>query len=290
MISTIQNYQINDFNTNIDTTKIPQLSNRLQNLLKSKIELPPSPKTPDPLLNTSITSLKDTEKLLQETRNHRTRDKIISVLKVALVVAAIAGMILACTLGGPAGLGLGLSLGLVFMFIFYHISILNNLHKIIDIEKKTPTVPSYEPPRFSMTVNVRNFDKLIARFSYPLIALPIFPIYEAFTREARIEKILTRQQEAIAQKFSKLQEENSQLIPAAHDFYTRESDALIAGIEEQIEEARKDLTVVNSLPRKLSAGVYELENRIRQYEFAIQELREIRDFYLHLERSPIEQG
>ncbi|MES2273282.1 MAG: hypothetical protein V4487_03740, partial [Chlamydiota bacterium] len=316
MISTIQSYQFNNKVAHVDLTKVQELSDSTKNILTNLgAHLPQSFRTMDPLIHqvhlkeetkkqnfcskiTSsfscgdpiyavgmdaplverIHSMEETAQLLKETKENSTRDKVIAFLKTAAVVVLVVGIIMACIFGGKIGIALGCVLGIIsylMLTVWFYCSATEN---IANIEKR---LPDYKRPWYNPDMHPHD----LRAFFPPLGGALVLPLFEAYTRESRLTRILKEQQEGIAATFSEYQEENNRILPNAYQFYKNESQKWIDQLNYKIEQSQKSLFDIEQVPERSVAGENDLKGRIAAFQKAIDDLKGVIGFYRQFDAS-----
>lgn len=266
MISTIQTYQLNNKQVEVDLTRVPEFSSASKNILTSlfKTASLPSLRTPqDGLLINEIKTMENTMEMLQQTKENGTFQKARALLKTAFVVAMVAVLILCCLSGGPLGFPIGM---LIASVLFSSCS----LEMISDIEK---TSPEYLNSSFYRH-----------RILYALFSLTgLMPLCEAYTREARLTRVLNEQQNSISNTLSQYKDHNEQVLPLAYRFYRDQTTEAMNELNHRIERIKE--TNLSDMP----AECLDLkESRLHEFYHARHELACVAEFYKQFDPEPVQ--
>lgn len=272
MITTVQSYQLNNKTVVIDLAKIPELSSPSKSVFRSLgANLPEALRTAAPLAD-RVRSIDETAQMLQEAKNNSTKNKVIAFLKTALVVALVAGVITACVFGGVIGIIAGSILGYLaytFLTVFLYC---DSGGKIKNLEMRLPNYsnPWYFPEN----------DTYDPRALIPLLGGGmIMPLFEAYTRESRLERVLKQQIASVNETLSKYRDQNNQILPLAYQFSKDQSSELLNGLSRKIEQLEKSFASMKQLSERSEAGENELRARILAHQNAHNELSAVAEFY-----------
>ncbi|MES2272911.1 MAG: hypothetical protein V4487_01820 [Chlamydiota bacterium] len=284
MSSIIQEYPINNKIISFDLTKPAVELSGASSVILENIGFTPPPEFRTTTarivygypLRTRLEQIEETAQMLKETKEHGTRDRAIAFLKTALVVAVVAGAVLACAFGGGVGIALGIVLG-----IFAYMAVTANLY--FEANEMIQLIEGEDAPRHSYWP-ARTGDQEID----PKLILALFggglimPLYEHFTRESRLEGVLKQRQEAVQTQLSQWKEENSKTLAIAYDFYKNRSGDATHRLSQKTEECEKSLAQMEQLPERSPAGEEDLRSRLDICKKAEVELALVLKFYQQL--------
>lgn len=311
MVSFVQSYQLNNQSVNVDLSQIPEFSDVSKEIFHSLGEtLPQALQTTAPLID-RISSLTQTEQMLQETLDEDTERKIFAFIKTALLVVFVAGTVAAFAFGGVGAIPAGVSLAL-FYFFMSGVLYSESVSMIEDIENRSPNEAkpeylfqqphkleneqdaypcgrfrykvSHKHPQYAIrkTERTKDFkDVFISLLGGGLIS----PLFEAFTRKSRLERVLKEQKEGLQATLQTFKKENDSILPVAHRFFQEQSARLLSRIEEQIRSLETSLELLQTFSQKTEAGEKDLKERLLEYQKTKEELEAITAFYGRLGTS-----
>jgi len=108
------------------------------------------------------------------------------------------------------------------------------------------------------------------------------PLFEAYTKESRLERVLKQQVESINGTLSEYRDQNDQILPPAYQFSKDQSSELLIRLRYKIEQLEKSLVSMTQLPERAEAGENELSDRILAHKNAHNELRAVVEFFDNL--------
>jgi|GEM_PF-5597245 len=272
MISIVQSYNFNNKIVDIDLAKVPNLSNRSKDILTALgTNLPQSFQTAAPLID-RVHSMEETKEMLREAQVDSGRDKAIAFLKAAMLVALVAGMIIAPFVLASLDVVL-LPIGFVAYLGLSGFLYMDSCEKIENIEKR---LPDYSSPWYSTS----RWNGTDLRGALPALGGGlILPLFEAFTHQSRLERVLQKQSEFIDTTMAGYQKQNNQLLPIAYQFYKDHSPALLEALDRKIEQSQQSLIAMKQLPERVEIGENEMQARIDTYQRTKDELITIAGFY-----------
>lgn len=272
MISTQIKIEINGKERLIDFEQIPVLSpetvstaNKIKNIeFPSCFQLVHS-------LHLQAASIQEVQNSLKTTQDQEHREKLIALLKTALLVVLVAGCVASCVFGGAAVMVAGLVIGLLGYTLLAH-SFYQQANE--EIEKIEEQFPNYTRPWY---FPVRTQDKEMQLGV--LLALSgggfVMPLFEAFTRKSRLERLLESKKTQLEETLS----EHKKQLPNAHSLAQTELPQIIQGLDTEIKKCAASLTGLKELKQRQAIGEAQLQSQISQYEKAKKELQKIVDFY-----------
>lgn len=249
VINTNQSYQINNKIIDIDLAHLPALSSKSQDILCKElgITLPerlrsiPTATSPvskhrafkDLPLEGRIQHLKETSQLLEKAQKEGFRDKLIACLKVASLITFLAGYTLGCLLA-PEFFLPALFLPLFVYLIGSGLLFESASVDIQEVEKRSPHYQNTENRRY------------VALFL--LGAQFVLPLWEAFTKESRLQKIVQEQRTSIEETLTEYKRENEQRIPFISQFYREHSQEIRSKLDWELKRLKDALSYVQTAP------------------------------------------
>lgn len=273
--STTQHYLWNGREVSIDIAKVPVISDLC--ITHLDIQLPPSFKKPAPLMK-QIQKLKDIHKMLQEEQANGCQHKSYGILKTASSAAIVGGAIVACVIGGTAGLTAGLTGGLISHVLASSCLWDNGVEKIRAIEDLGPTSSHCWKGACCLIISDEGYhwtDMLIASLGKGTV----IPIYEAFSRKGRLERVFQEQREAVLALLSEYEKENNANLPGACQFYTEQFQKVTEYVNQKRETLEKSLHSMQALSERSPQGEKELEQRLAEWTQIRDELNAMHAFY-----------
>ncbi len=273
MVSVIQEYRLNGRDFSLDLTEVGEMSAESKDVFtKLGVSLPP-PLKGGAGLQDRVRSIQDTAQMLQEAKEHSVRDKALAVLKTALLVALVAGIIAACVFGGEAGVILGLVMGLICYATVSLTLYLESGEKIVNIENKLPDYerPWYLPEEFGD--RERDINPVVGLLGGGFI----MPLFEAFTRTSRLERVLQKQRESLNATLTHCKEKNDRLLPLASEFCQTESARIDGAFAKKIGQLQQHLATMRAEGSEEWEKVFE--KRIAEHQKAKAEWDAMVDFY-----------
>lgn len=274
MVSTIQNYQLNNKTIPAELSTVPVLSEPSKNIITevARQNLPNSFRTTAPLTG-RMASLQETTTMLDEAKDHELRNKIIAYLEVALIVTAIVGIALGIVFGGEVALIMITCFGLLA-----YMGLTNGVYYFTEwqMEKVESRLPNYSRPWHADSgIGDITLAPLFAMFGGAIL----LPLYEAYTRVSRLQKVSDAQTRSLNDDLAQFKVENEALLSDAHAFYRDHSAELIGSLAERAHALEEDLSTLRRFTIKLPNGEGELSDHIEQHHRAIEELTKVRDFF-----------
>jgi hypothetical protein len=276
VISSIQDYQLNNKTVSVDLGQAPRLSKESINLLTDlEMDVPRSFQT-DASLKDRISSMQETAKILQTAKENRTKDKVIACLKTALLAALVAGVVLGIVFSGQPVLFIMfgwlayvvVSMGLGFMAA----------REIANVEKRSPDNSN---SWYCDELDSPDMGPGTMLFSYLSVLGGgfVLPLFEVFTRESRLERVLMEQQENLQGQLSDYKSKNDSILPRAYEFYSNKTQSLLDELQYKIEASQQSLDLMKQLSERSLRGETELQARSAAYQKAVDELRSEAQFY-----------
>ena len=107
----------------------------------------------------------------------------------------------------------------------------------------------------------------------------VMPLFEAYTKESRLERILKQQIASVNKTLCEYRDQNNQILPLAYQFSKDQSSELLNGLSRKIEQLEKSLVSMEQLPERAGSGENELRARIITHQNARNELNAVAEFY-----------
>lgn len=232
---------INERNADINTAEIPSITVRTKAIFK-ELGTDASDYLVYPLRK-KADALINTIQKLENAKKHKTKEIIFCLLRSALTAAIVAGGILgtmALAWYPPAALGIAFLAVIAYSALSYYNAYRADIMEIASTE--------YIGPLFV------------------LITSPFLPIYEGFSKTFRIEKDILKQKKEIEHNFSEL-----------IFFFKHDRSELRNKLEDEIEKLKQSLKMLDQFPIK--AGRKEIEDKLRKYEWALEDFRRAKFYF-----------
>lgn len=222
-------------------------------------------------IDQEIQTIGDIEKSLKETQDQVLRNQLIALLKTTLLIMFVAGSIVACVYGGSIGLALGMPtaiLGPSLLSVYFYQQAKESIQKI---EQQIPGyVRPWYFPGWQPDVPIQP-ELLLALCGGGLI----MPLFEAYTRTSRLERLLHSKQTQHKQTVTGYQQQLAEGFQLAQ---TRLPEFLQT-LQTEIEKCQSSLNIMRQCSARSVLGEHDLESQISQYQNAQTEVRAILEFY-----------
>ena len=272
MISTVQNFQIEGKNYNIDLAAIPELSEKSRHILSAfNPNLPPSIDTVRFIKN-RIERIEEAQRIFNQA-NNGIKSKISALLKGMFLAVLVYQSVFSSIYGEDFEiLALALPAEVIYVGLATHFYF-KACGKIEQLEKRDP---EYSP-------NTR----LDCKKLFPVIVSTlgggiVMPIYEAFTQKKRIEKIIEKEKKLIEEQMNSQKEKDSELIAWAFKFYRNNFSEIMIKLNEVISDATKTLVDISRSQEKFTVRDISLRESISYYSIAREDLVQMINFYRQL--------
>jgi len=280
-----QIYNFNNKEIKINIAEVPNFSDTTRELFKN---LPTVPAVPEnwhtcPTIAQKYQSLTNTEEMLRDIKEHSTREKIIACLKAAalisLVILSVFSFIATITIS-PALVPVCMTGVLGYIganAIMSHLA----AKKIKEIEQHRDPVPrERELPLSYQLFNAENWHSGVEPIGSALSGFGIIaPIFEAFTRESRLESVQKQETQALDEIKSELKTFNESLLHRAYAYYEQNTPELFNSLRTEIENTQTEIKRPEKLPAYAQAGINELYDHLSDCYKAKTQLQAVADFY-----------
>ncbi len=230
-----------------------------------------------------INSLNKTLTELNTKKNYERDYKFFSFLKTALLTYICASFVQIChfttkivfLVQAPILVKfLALGAAVCFSFVFFKAIQSANLDSTKNMVKIENRVDSYKKPWYFIEEN----DQFkFTQVPHIIAGGLILPLYEAFTRISRLNRVFKQQQEDL-KNFASKGDLNEEFI-STYQFYKINSTILYTKLDLAIKNIDESIKVMETLPERSKLGEKDILVRLNRHKEAQQELAEIAEFY-----------